>query len=554
MKPQDIISSLLRERGISPEHQQAFLHPDFLNDQHDASKMRGMHQAVERLLKAQDERIVIFGDYDADGVPATALLVRCLRTLGYKQLVPIIPLRSEGYGLTSNSVEKILGERPSLVITVDNGTVAREEVETLTRAGVAVIVIDHHEPQAGHVADAALAIINPKQEQCPYPFKELCGCALAWKMLWQLAEALKQSPDFLKWELDLVALSTIADLVPLVGENRLFAKYGLQVMGQTRNVGVQALAQVAGVTLKGVSAGDVGFKLAPRINAPSRMHHELLPSGGHAPLNLFLASSSEEAATIAQFLNTANNDRQALVDAHLVEAHRQATEQLSAKVIVVFHETWSTGVIGLVASKLVETYKRPAVVLALEGGVVKGSVRSIGDVHAVKLVEAGEAFLERYGGHAKAAGLTFRTGAVAVGAVAGFRELVQLGAADASLEELALAGERKPEAVISLADVTVELGTALQELEPFGIGFPQPVFNIPAKVDSMKEVGRDGSHLSCFLVDPEHPEVKKKAIGFGMSKGDVRDGAKVEVLGIVALETWQGVTSPTIQMKKMTTV
>jgi single-stranded-DNA-specific exonuclease len=515
--------------------------------------MRGMQQAIERLLRARKERIVIFGDYDADGVPATALLVRCLRQLGFEELVPLIPLRSEGYGLTSQSVERILSEKPTVLVTVDNGTVAKDEVAALATAGVDVIVIDHHEPQAGHVADAALAIINPKQEQCPYPFKELCGCGLAWKMLWQLAVALKVSPDFLKWELDLVALSTIADLVPLVGENRLFATYGLQVLGKTRNLGLQALAGVSGIELVGVSAGDVGFKLAPRINAPSRMHHELLPSGEHAALTLFLATSTEQAAEIAQFLNAANTDRQALVDSHVAEAHRQAQEQLEAKALVVFHESWSTGVIGLVASKLVEVYKRPAVVLALEGGVVKGSVRSIGNVHAVKLVEAGEAFLERYGGHAKAAGLTFRTGAVAVGAVTGFRELVQLGIADASLEEMAIAGERKAEAVLSLSDVTLELAQTIQTLEPFGIGFPQPVFALKARVESLRAVGREGTHLSCFLVDPVDVKVKKKAIGFGMQKGDLADGQLVEVLAVVTAETWQGVTSPNLQLKKMTT-
>ncbi|CAN5165403.1 single-stranded-DNA-specific exonuclease RecJ [soil metagenome] len=553
MQPSEIIKSLLTERGVAPEDQAAFMKPDFERDQHDGSKMRGMKQAVERLAKAKKERIVIFGDYDADGVPATALLVRCFKQLGFEELVPLIPLRSEGYGLTSQSVERILAEKPTLLVTVDNGTVAKDEVATLAAAGVDVIVIDHHEPQVGHVADAALAIINPKQEQCPYPFKELCGCGLAWKMLWQLALALKVSPDFLKWELDMVALSTIADLVPLVGENRLFATYGLQVLGKTRNLGLQALAGVAGIELASVSAGDVGFKLAPRINAPSRMHRELLPSGEHTALTLFLAATPEQAAPIAQFLNAANVERQALVDSHVAEAHRQAQEQLEAKALVVFHESWSTGVIGLVASKLVEVYKRPAVVLALEGGVVKGSVRSIGNVHAVKLVEAGEAFLERYGGHAKAAGLTFRTGAVAVGAVAGFRELVQLGVADASLEEMAIAGERKAEAVLLLSDVTLELAQTIQTLEPFGIGFPQPVFALKAQVESLRAVGRDGTHLSCFLVDPAQPSVKKKAIGFGMSRGGMTDGQQVEVLAVVTAETWQGVTSPNLQLKKMTT-
>lgn len=549
---QELITNLLLQRGIAREDQAAFLMPDFERDQLDAAKMHGMEQAITRLLRAKQEKIVVFGDYDADGVPATALLTKILRQLGYQNVNPIIPLRAEGYGLTPYAVERILAEHPQVVITVDNGTVAQDEVRTLSEAGIDVIVIDHHEPQVGHIAETALAIINPKQIQCQYPFKELCGCALAWKMLYQLTAALDVHTDFLKWELDIVALSTIADLVPLVGENRLFAVYGLKVLAKTRNVGIQALAEVSGIDLATVNAGDVGFKLAPRINAPSRMHHELLPSGKHAALSLFLAENQAEALEIANFLNTANMERQALVDTHLAEAHRQAQEQLEAKAVVVFHESWSTGVIGLVASKLVEVYKRPAIVLALEGGVIKGSVRSVGDVHAVKLVEAGEAFLERYGGHAKAAGLTFRSGAVAVGAVAGFKELVHIGVADASLEELAEAAEKKAEAVINLEDVTLELAEVVATLEPFGMGFPQPIFSITAKIDAMRQVGREANHLSCFLVDGAQGLIKKKAIAFSAQQGELANGDRVEVLVTIGIDSWQNVTSPSLIIKKIT--
>jgi single-stranded-DNA-specific exonuclease len=492
-----IVTSILVGRGIPAEEHEAFLYPQFERDLNDASLMHGMQEAVTRLLQAKDQHIVIFGDYDADGVPATALLMRVLKKLGFTKLTPIIPLRAEGYGLTPVSVETILTHKPEVLITVDNGTVAKAEVASLAAAGVDVIVIDHHEPQAGHIAEAALAIVNPKQLHCKYPFKELCGCGLAWKLLWELSKACGEDPEFLKWELDIVALSTIADLVPLTGENRLIAHFGLKVLAKTRNLGIQALASAAGVDLPTVSAGDVGFKLAPRINAPSRMHHELLPSGEHAALTLFTADSTEQAASIAQFLNTSNAERQQLVENHLAEARRQAAEQLDAKALVVFDESWSSGVIGLVASKLVETYKRPAIVLALEHGVIKGSVRSVGDVHAIRLVEAGEAFLERYGGHAKAAGLTFRTGAVAMGAVGGFKELVHMGVADVSLEELAASMEKTPEASVLLSDVSLELVHELKLLEPFGMGFPEPLFSMQAVVTSLKEVGREGSHLSC---------------------------------------------------------
>src|SRR5690606_10160068 len=229
---------LLEKRGIPAAEQAVFLDPDFDRDRHDGMAMKGMSAALARIKSAisSREKIADFGDYDADGVPATAVMARGFRRIGV-EVVPLIPTRSAGYGLTPAAVEKIVATGATLLITVDNGTVAGEEIASLKKAGIDTIVCDHHEPQEGHVAQDAVAILNPKQSDCAYPFKELCGCGIAWKLLWELYGFLDKDQAQLKWDLDLVAVSTIADMVPLVGENRVLALYGLKVLRKTRNAG-----------------------------------------------------------------------------------------------------------------------------------------------------------------------------------------------------------------------------------------------------------------------------------------------------------------------------
>jgi len=422
MSNKEIIQLLLEKRGIAQDQQENFLHPDFERDTHDPFLMKGMDVAVERLGKALEHKEVVgvFGDYDADGVPATALLVRCLRAAGF-QVLARIPTRASGYGLTAGVVEEIKKDKLSLLITVDNGTVAKEEVAALVAAGTDVIICDHHEPHPDQIATQALAILNPKQADCSYPFKELCACAIAWKYMKALYAQLGLSTDPLKWELDLVGLSTIADMVPLLGENRVLATYGLKVIRKTRNMGLRQLAAVAGVQLPDVGAGTIGFSIAPRINAPSRMHAETV-AGTNAALQLLTTEDAGEAERLATYLNQQNAERQALLEQSLKEAEELAGKYLNDRCLIVYNADWSTGVIGLLAGRLLEKYSRPVIVLAQEDGVIKGSVRSVGTVHAVYLMEAGAVHLERYGGHAKAGGLTMKVETDS--AISEFRALV----------------------------------------------------------------------------------------------------------------------------------
>lgn len=535
MKPSEIVGYLLQQRGIAPDAINRLLKPDFVRDLHDASIMKGMSVAVDRIRIAIDtqEKITIFGDYDADGVPATALLIRGFKRLGV-EVNPIIPTRASGYGLNMEAVEYVRSVGTKLLITVDNGTVSKEEIAALKAYGIDTIVCDHHEPQEGHLADSALAILNPKQADCPYPHKELCGCSLAWKLMGCLYRSLGQNEDVLKWDLDLVALSTVADMMPLTDENRVLVTYGMKVMKKSRNKGLLALAAVAGIDLGKVGVGTVSFQFAPRINAPSRMHNETVGQE-NVSLTLLTTGDETEAARLAGYLNERNVERQALLDSHLHEAMVQAETKTDSFCLVLYGEQWSSGVIGLVAGRMLEQYKRPVIALAMEDGFVKGSVRSVDGVSTVDMLAAGAEFLSRYGGHAKAGGLTMHEGA----SITGFEAAVNayVSTQGWTLESLKEASLKQSELDLSVGDVTLELAEALEALEPFGIGWPSPLVRSRCIVTGVKKVGAEGTHLSCQLAGGPS---RLKGIAFGQGQAGIVDGREYDVIYTLEADEWNG--------------
>jgi single-stranded-DNA-specific exonuclease len=539
--PEQIVSELLTSRGINEPEQQRLRAPDFERDTFSATLLPHIEEAVDCIVAAhahQDE-ILIFGDYDADGVPATALFLRTLETLGFTRVRGRIPTRAEGYGLTMAICEDILKAPPRLLITVDNGTTAGPEIALLTAAGVKVVVIDHHEPLADRLPTTATAIVNPKLEESVYPFRELCATAVAWKVLTVVAQRLQQSERSLRWGLDLVGLATIADMVPLVGENRVLAIYGLQVLRKTRNEGVKALAEVAGLSLPTLSARDVGFGLAPRINAPSRMHDETW-EGGHLALQLLTATSAAEARPLAAKMQQHNVERQQLVEEHLDQARELLGPSPVETVLVVFDPSWSSGVIGLVASRLVEQYQRPVIALAPEGSEVKGSMRSVEGVSAVEILEAVQLELERFGGHTKAAGLTL------AGSPESFREAIARATAELVLEQVQAGSGRSSEGELRVDEATLELASALEELEPFGVGFPEPQFSLSGTVRAVRLVGAKKQHCSFFLVDGSK---QLKAIAFSYRGPELAEGLAVVAEGSLMSETWNGTTSPVLRVR-----
>lgn len=460
-----VVASLLVARGYTDaEAARTYLRPR-LEQLHEPHAMRGMADAVERLSVAvrRGEVILVHGDYDVDGMCSTTILVRTLRHLG-ATAVPFAPHRlQDGYDLGDAGVRAAVAAGATLLVTCDCGTTAHGAVSDLRNRGIDVIITDHHLPS--RPPPECVAVLNPRVAGCDYPDKDLCAAAVAFKLSLALLEAHGAGPNVALNMLDLVALATVADVAPLRGENRILVRYGLRLMAETRNVGLRALISASGLDGRELTAGRIGFILAPRLNAVGRI------GDAKRGLDLLLTSSESEANAIARDLEEINRTRQA-IDRETLEAARKlaATQDLDhAAGLVLAAEGWHPGVIGIVASRLVEDLYRPVVLVAIEGGVGKGSGRSIPafDLHGG--LTACADLLVRYGGHRAAAGLTVDPARIP--------ELAERF--DAVARERLTRDDLTPELRIDLELPLGEANDALERLlrhfEPFGLGNPAPL-------------------------------------------------------------------------------
>lgn len=459
------ICRLLCQRGYADvEPAKRYLRPR-LDQLHDPSTLLDIDRAVERLARAvrSHELIVVHGDYDVDGMCSTTLLLRAIAAFGGRA-IPFIPRRIEdGYDLTMAGVNAAISAGARLLITCDCGTNALEPVAEATAAGIDVIISDHHLPSGP--LPSCLAVLNPKRPGCAYPDKDLAAVGVAFKIALALARALGESEEPVYRMLDLVALATIADIAPLRGENRVMARYGLRQLCDSPIPGLRALIRAAGLEGKSLTAGRVGFILAPRLNAVGRLGHAL------RGVQLLMTESEHEANTIARELEELNRRRQEL-DRDTLRAASRLVDELDLDAtygIVLAGEGWHPGVIGIVASRLVEEVCRPVVLVALDGESGKGSGRSIPgfDLHSA-LTECGD-LLIRYGGHRAAAGVT-----VAASKVNDFAARFNAVACQ-RLTPADLVPEVKVDLDIALADATVDLEALLRHFEPFGAGNATPV-------------------------------------------------------------------------------
>ncbi len=468
-----LTARILWGRGIrTAPSARAFLQPR-LDALLDPGGIRGISSAVGRIHSAirANEPFWIYGDYDVDGSSATALLVSFFRVAGV-QIRSYIPHRiTEGYGLNEEALRAIAAEGGRLVITVDTGISAVREAEVAKSLGIDLIITDHHEPPE-RLPDA-YAIVNPRQPGCSYPEKGLAGVGLAFKLAWGVAQGLsgekKVSPrlrEFLMDALGLVALGTIADMAPLVGENRVLASFGLAALARSQHPGIRALREVCKFRSGGMSARDVGFGLAPRINAGGRVGQ---PDLG---LKLLMAASEDEAVEIAQVLDKQNRERQKIERQILDSALGRLEGEGSGRwTLVLADESWHVGVVGIVAARLVDRFHRPSVVIAWNGnGTGKGSGRSIDGFHLVDALKACAGDLVAYGGHAKAAGVTLRRDRFE--AFAGRFDAV----AREWLTEDHFIPEIQVEVEVSFEEVTPAVVDEVGRMAPFGVGNPAPVF------------------------------------------------------------------------------
>jgi single-stranded-DNA-specific exonuclease len=498
------ICRLLAARGFTAPHAaKAFLRPR-LDQLHDPNCLMDLERAVERLVRAlrDNETILVHGDYDVDGICSTTLMVRALSLLGGNP-VPFIPRRlQDGYDLTEAGVRAAKACGATLVVTCDCGTSAHGPIAELQGAGIDVIVTDHHLPSGP--LPPAFALLNPKQPGCPSPDKDLAAVGVAFKLALALTRAVGGNENAIFAMLDLVALATIADVAPLRGENRIFVRYGLKLLNEPQRPGLRAMIRAAGLEGKALTSGRIGFILAPRLNATGRLGSAL------RGVELLLASSEQEANPIARELEELNARRQE-IDRSTLDRARTLVQQLDLSAtfgIVLAEQGWHAGVIGIVASRIVEEFGRPTVLIALEGDEGKGSGRSISafDLHG-GLAQCRE-LLMRFGGHRAAAGVTIAT------------ELVPEFAARfnavtcAALTEDDLVPELRVDLELPFDQVNEELETLLRYMEPCGMGNPSPLLVSRGVTVAAppRTVGKDGLKL---LLQGDGRELV--ALGWGMA-------------------------------------
>lgn len=501
--PAEVCAVLAARGHTDPEEAKHFLRP-LSQHLHDPAELADGPAAAERIAVAVErgETVLVHGDYDVDGICAAALYTRYLRALGAK-VIPFVPHRvRDGYDFSDAGLEAARRGGASLVVTADCGTTARDTVSTARAAGMDVVVTDHH--AVGAHRALATALVNPQRPDCAYPDKGLCGAGVAFKVCELVGRRLGASPELLQGFLELVALATVADLVPLRGENRVLVRLGLRRFAHTRVPGVRALMATAGVEPADVDAGALGFVLAPRINAAGRL-------GDAADgLALLLTDDPAEARSLAAKLEGLNRDRRE-EDRRTLEG---ALELLARDFdptrdfgVVLASEGWHPGVIGIVASRVVERIHRPTVLVALDGDGGRGSARSIPGFHLHDALVGCAAHLRRFGGHAQAAGMD-----VARDALPAFREAFNRAASEALAAE-DLRPVLRPDLEIRPSVVDLELVRWLEYLGPHGVGNPRPLFLVrDVTVSGARRVGEN--HLKVSLGDGS---ASLDGIGFGLA-------------------------------------
>jgi single-stranded-DNA-specific exonuclease len=531
----ELLSAILVNRNITDKKDiDVFLNPT-RKDFHNPYLMPDMEQAVDRILMAIDkkEKVIIYGDYDVDGITSITVIKKFLKERGLDVGYYIPNRLDEGYGLNKEAVEKIANEGYTLIITVDCGISGIEEIKYAYEKGMEVIVTDHHEPL--EELPKCVAVIDCKRKDNKYPFKNLAGCGVVFKLTQAISQKLNlDEKEYLKY-LDIVCVGTISDIVPLVDENRVIAKLGLKLVEQTRNPGLKALLVASGY--KEVNSNTVSFGIAPRINACGRMGKE------EEALKLFLTENIVEAGNITDKLNKYNRERQEIEKRIFEEALSKIEKQHldQNNVIVVGSENWHHGVIGIVASKITELYFKPSILICFEGNEGKGSGRSIPgfDLHEA-LCESSE-YLEKYGGHEMAVGLSLKKENFQK-----FADKFEEIAKKAHTEEIESVINIDEE--ITLKDVNIETVESLKALEPFGEANKLPVFIYKnLKIDSIRALS-EGKHLKLTLKDGN---TIINGIGFNMGKyaEEFRISDKIDVLGVLEINSFNGRDTIQINMR-----
>ena len=533
-----IIADILSSRGIETESEQIdFLNPDYKALKHDPFLLPDMRAAVLRIqqAKSNNEKVTIYGDYDIDGMTATVILWQSLGEFGLDVETYTPDRFSEGYGLNIDAIEKIASNGTKLIITVDNGTLSFAEIARAKELGVDVIVTDHHQPH--ETLPDAVAVLNPKRTDSEYPFNDLAGCGVAFKLVQACQTEMDGLPDGQeKWLLDLVALGTVCDIVGLIDENRANVRWGIEVMRKTRRPGLKALLSLAGVDMTKIDSRTLGFVLGPRLNAAGRLET------AEMALELLKTDDNFRALELAEKLDALNKERRKIQD----ETFLQAVEQIGADdyVAIAVGDDWHEGVIGIVASKVVERFERPAFVMSRGAEFTKASGRSFGEFSMAAVIHATDSLLMKGGGHAAAGGLTVKN------------ELLDewKAAVQKFYKSLELADQKhflvpNPDVKVNdFRDFTPELLDELSSLEPFGNSNESPVFEIsPVLIMDRRTMGADNQHVKYTFADQDGR--KFSAVAFGAAdkfvigpNNEEGEPNRATILVELMKNEWNGVT------------
>jgi len=539
------IASLLSLRSIdSYEKAKTFFRPS-LDQLNDPFLMKDMQQSIARITKAieKKQKVMVYGDYDVDGSTAVSLVYGFFST-HYPGFIYYIPDRyAEGYGLSFQGVEYAKEQGVSLIITLDCGIKAVDKVAHANTLGIDIVICDHHTP--GNILPEAFGIINPKQNDCPYPYKELPGCGIGFKLCWAFASTHNIPIEKVLHYLDLVAIAIACDIVPITGENRVLTYLGLQKVNESPNLGVTGLLETAktgrDVPVKALSVEDLVFKIGPRINAAGRIKH------AREAVALLSNGNKQEAQSLALLIHAHNEERKGLDKQTTAEALQMMQDDpfyAQAHSTVVYKEDWHKGVIGIVASRLIENHYKPTIVFTKSGEKAAGSARSVKNYNVYEAIDACSDLLIQFGGHKYAAGLTIKPENISL-----FRDKFDAYVASTIKEE-----QRCPEieidAVLDFIDLTEKFYRILKQFAPFGPQNMKPIFKTKNVVDAggTKLVGADKTHVKFHLKQQGTQEISFNGIGFGMGDcfDSLQQGLPHDILYTLEENHWKG--SVTLQL------
>lgn len=525
------LAPLLWNRGITdPEKINTYLNPTVANF-HDPFLLHDMEKSVERIQQAVEngEKILVYGDYDADGITSTTVMKEAIELIGGNVCYYLPNRFTDGYGPNISVYKRMIEEEGvQLIVTVDNGVSGHEAIDFANSQKIDVIITDHHE--LPDELPKAYAVIHPRHPKGNYPFGDLAGVGVAFKVATALLGEIPIE------SLDLVAIGTIADLVSLTDENRALVKIGLEIMKQSERIGLNALADVSKVDLMNVTEETVGFTIAPRLNAIGRL-------GDASPGVELLSTFDEvEAANIATFIQQKNTERQTIVKEITAEALDMAKSNTNDSILFLINKNWHQGVLGIVASRIVKELHKPTIVLNLdeESGLLKGSGRSIQGVDLFKVLNTVKSDLESFGGHHMAAGLTFHQSNLEVIKAKVNQKMIELGVSSSVKEELLI------DSVLDLEAINIEFIERLKLLAPFGTDNPSPYFLIKSnKLKNIKQIGADNAHLKCQLSEKE-VDVDCMAFNRGLELHEFEFADEIEVVGQLSINEWNGFRKPQV--------